>query len=130
MPTTASLVEVDTVDHGGKGRGDAECALHPERRKRTRVSVHWPLLLRREGASEDIETMTENLSSSGFYCFSPKPVTIGERLRCRLTAPSYDPKGDRREIELDCRAMVLRVEAAADGSFGVACRIEDYRLAS
>lgn len=75
-----------------------------------------------------IETVTHNLSSSGFYCFAPTPLKPGGSLVCTLKVPAYDPKSKECTLTLECKALVLRVEAVAEGSFGIACRIEDYRL--
>jgi hypothetical protein len=84
------------------------------------------LLLGDDGQA--IETVTHNLSSNGFYCFAPSPLKPGGGLICTLKVPAYDPKNEERTLTLECRALVLRVEAVAEGSFGIACRIEDYRL--
>ena len=101
----------------------------PERRKRPRTSVHWPVRLLKEGAASGIHTITHNLSSSGFYCLSATPLLPGEALLCILTVPAYDPRSQERTMTLECRALVMRAEATADGLFGIACRIEDYHLA-
>jgi len=105
-----------------------ETAFHPERRSRTRTDVHWPVLLLRDHGINTIETVTQNLSSTGFYCFSTVPVMPGESLQCSLQVPAHDPNGGERNITLECRVQVLRSERAANGSFGIACRIEDYRM--
>lgn len=99
-----------------------------ERRTRARTEVHWPVLLLRDHGVNAIETITENLSSSGFYCLSTVPVMPGESLRCSLRVPAHDPKGEERMVMLECSVQVLRTEATSEGSFGIACRIEDYHL--
>jgi hypothetical protein len=78
--------------------------------------------------ADAIETVTQNLSSTGFYCFSAVPLTPGDPLLCRLKVPAYGPNGEENTLALECRVVVMRAEAATDGVFGVACRIEDYRL--
>jgi hypothetical protein len=110
-------------------RESADCAFTPERRKRPRTSVHWPVRLLKEGAVSGIHTTTHNLSSSGFYCLSATPLLPGESLICIVTVPAYDPRSQERTMRLECRALVIRTEATADGMFGIACRIEDYHLA-
>ena len=100
----------------------------PDRRARTRTEVHWPVLLLRDHGVNAIETVTENLSSSGFYCYARVPVVPGECLKCSVRIPAHDPKGEERMMMLECSVQVLRTEAAPDGSFGIAFRIEDYRL--
>ena len=72
--------------------------------------------------------MTRNLSSSGFYCLSPTPLTPGETVRCVIRVPAFYPQDAQRHIDLECKAQVVRAEAVVDGSFGIACHIENYRL--
>jgi hypothetical protein len=100
-----------------------------ERRRRVRSPVHWPVRLFRNHKGEDtVETITQDLSSRGFYCLSKKQFAVGELLRCTLQIPTNDPGG--RESHLECHVLVVRVdEHAADGQYGIACRTEDYRLA-
>ncbi len=123
-----NVIDVLTARHAGRETVPADSAFRPDRRKRTRTRVHWPLLLLTEGATEQIESVTQNLSSIGFYCLSPTPLTPGQALLSTLKVPAYDPKGEDRTIHLECRAFVIRAEATPDGSFGIACRIENYRL--
>lgn len=94
------------------------------------MPVRWRLTIWRGGGSPAIETVTQNLSSSGFYCLSPAPLTPGEAVRCLFCVPAHDPQDDERCIDLECRALVLRAEAAAEGFFGIACHIEEYHLGS
>lgn len=123
-----NLIDYLKAHSNGKEASLHDGAFQPDRRKRTRTRVHWPVRLRKEGAWKTIETVTHNLSSSGFYCMSAMPLTPGESLSCTLSVPAYDPKLEERTIALECRALVMRAEAAADGSFGIACRIEEYHL--
>ena len=105
------------------GRG-----IQPERRKRVRTMVHWPVLFFRENAGEAVESVTRDLSSSGFYCLSKAPFVCGEPLICALKVPAHDPLGTERVLALECRVRVVRCEpTSSDGLFGIACCIEDYR---
>jgi PilZ domain len=100
-----------------------------ERRKRARTRLRWPVLLFREHGSEAIESVTRDLSSGGFYCISGIRLNEGEKLICSITIPTHDPQGKHLARTLECRVQVLRVVPQESGnSFGVACRIEDYRL--
>ena len=100
---------------------------HPtERRKRTRTTVHWPVLFFREDTSEAVESVTRNLSSVGFYCLSNAAFICGEPLICALKVPTHDPMAGERVLALECRVRVVRCEPA-DGIFGIACQIEDFR---
>ena len=112
-----------------RAKDPAESVVVPERRKRPRTSVHWPIQLSRAGMSAAIRTTTQNLSNSGFYCLSASPMTPGESLVCRLTLPAHDPRREEETITLECTALVMRAEATADGLYGIACRIEEYHLA-
>jgi hypothetical protein len=101
-----------------------------ERRKRVRLRLHWPVLLFRDKAgSEMIESVTRDLSSSGFFCLMRVPLLEGERLICSIKIPTHAPHGNQLERTLECKVKVLRVVPQEAGdSFGVACRIEDYHL--
>lgn len=49
----------------------------PERRKRARYQVHWPVCFFGVDVGRAVETITENLSSSGFHCFSQCSLSPG-----------------------------------------------------
>ena len=101
-----------------------------ERRKRTRIRVHWPVLLFRAQVGEAITSTTLDLSSSGFYCVTAVPLTPGDALACTLKVPFHDPNGKHLDRILECTVRVVRVEPKhTDSSFGVACHIEDYHFA-
>ena len=101
-----------------------------ERRKRLRTQVHWTILLFRENTSKAVTTITQNLSSSGFYCLSRSAFALGEQLFCSIEVPTHDPLGRERSLPLECRARVVRVEPEAGNTrFGIACQIEDYHFA-
>jgi hypothetical protein len=105
-----------------------ESRLPPERRKRVRAKVRWPVWLYPEGVQERLGSITQNLSSSGFYCLAETPLTVGDTLLCLLKVPSHEPNGKDVEQILECRTRVVRVEAHAEGRYGIACRIEDYHF--
>ena|ERR1051326_3639421 len=100
-----------------------------ERRQRPRTTVHWPVVFFRNHAGDAIETTTQNLSSSGFYCLSRTPLREGEFLFCTLRVPSHDISFRKSIRVLECRVQVKRAEPAlTEGLFGIACQIEDYRF--
>jgi hypothetical protein len=108
---------------------DRETASPLERRKRTRMRVHWRVCFWGGPLTEALETVTRDLSSDGFYCLCKVPFVPGERLACSLGAPVFQTDGGALEVELECRVRVIRTEAAnGDGSFGMGCRIEEYRV--
>lgn len=125
---SANPIDLFTARTSATETAIIESAFRPERRRRPRTQVHWPVLLvphRGEGA---IETVTQNLSSSGFYCVSSCSFAPGESLLCTLQVPVFDPKSEELTLALECRIAVLRTESIADGFYGIACRIDDYRL--
>jgi hypothetical protein len=100
----------------------------PERRRRTRSRVQWPLLLFRNEGDGTVETTTQDLSSSGFYCLSKKPFAVGEMLTCALRVPNDHASG--RERRLECQVLVVRVDTPISGQYGIACRTQEYHFAS
>ena len=103
-----------------------------DRRRRARVQIHWPLCFIRTGTSACVETVTHDLSSEGFYCITNTAFVPGEIRECTLSVPMHRPYGGDRVRPVLCRVRVIRVETLGDedGSYGVGCRIEDYRFAS
>jgi PilZ domain len=107
----------------------AEGSFRQDRRKRVRMTVHWPLLIFRNDVADGVESTTHNLSSTGFFCFSHTRFDAGETLICTLRVPSHSPDAKDQPWILECRARVKRVEPAVhEGLFGLACEFEDYRL--
>lgn len=112
----------------GRGVPDMAKSVHAERRSSGRVSVHWPVFLYPNKSGEDaVQTITENLSSQGFYCLSRKPFSVGELLLCTLQIPMNDFGAGASHLE--CQVRVVRVEKDAPADqYGIGCRIEDYRF--
>jgi len=99
-------------------------ALPPDRRKRARLSVRWPLRFRDDAA----ESVTENLSSDGFYFHSSRALVPGEVRVCSLGLPGF-PTDKQSGIEIECSVRIVRVEALATvPAYGVGCRILDFRV--
>jgi hypothetical protein len=121
-----SLPDYVGVNHSGHA---SETTVRSDRRNRLRARVHWPVVFVRAVPAETVETMTQNLTSEGFYCLSPSSFIAGERLTCCLKLPGHDPAGRDQLLWLECRIRVARVEPPnAEGAFGVGCQIEDYRF--
>ena len=106
-----------------------ERRLPPERRGRVRTQVHWPVWFLPDEAEDRMQTLTQNLSSGGFYCLADRLFTVGETFICLLKVPSHDPNGNHIERILECRTRVMRVETQGERRYGIACRIEDYHFA-
>ena len=99
-----------------------------ERRKRVRIQVHWPLRFHNGKSMEAPETLTRDLSSGGFYCLTKMPFVPGEFRTCTLGVPTNYPRSTERLLSVECKVQVVRVQAEADGLFGVGFRIDDYRF--
>jgi hypothetical protein len=101
---------------------------HLNRRRWRRLRVHWPLQFHGEPG---VETVTDDLSSDGFFCVAQTPFIPGEVRSCTLSVPAYHPDDVTRRICVHCRVRIVRVEALGkDSLFGVGCCIEEYRVHS
>ena len=123
---SANPLEMFTVSMGADRPPEGSSRM--ERRGRVRTKLHWPVLLFRSDAPEAIETTTENLSSSGFYCLAQTRLAVGETLICSIKVPTHDTSGKHCERNLECKIRVMRTESRADGVYGIACRIDDYQF--
>lgn len=104
--------------------------LERERRRWPRAPLSWRVQLF-SSTEKVVESMTRDLSSDGFYCLSPVPFPISERLVCILSMPAHDPHSKHRDLPLHCRVRVVRIDAGGEeGMVGIACRIEDYQIPS
>lgn len=126
---SANTTEISALYGTLKRPAEVENPLRIERRKRARNQLHWYLLLFRNQAADAVESLTRDLSSSGFYCITAVAFTPGEQLICALRVPTHDPNGKRLEQRLECKVRVVRVEPlSSEGTFGLACQIEDYHF--
>jgi len=92
-----------------------------------RTRLHWRVSLFRKHRSLAIETLTQNLSSEGFYCRSEMAFTPGERLMCTLAVPIQNRRGKEEERRLECEVRVIRVDSSGE-AYGIAFQIENYRV--
>jgi len=82
-----------------------------------------------DGVETPVKTVTQDLSSDGFYFLAATPLVPGEMLSCTLTVPAYHPDDHSRTIPIDCQVRVVRVEALAQvGMYGIGCHINEYRV--
>jgi hypothetical protein len=124
----ANPIDLVTASIGTRENAMNDPTYRPERRRRARTLVHWRVLLFPEGGSDGIETVTQNLSSTGFYCLSATPFSPGESLFCSIIVPAHDSKSEVHSLALECTVQVMRAESASNGLYGIACQIEDYHL--
>lgn len=100
-----------------------------QRRRSPRATLHWTLYLMWNGAGHPLRTETRDISKDGFYCLLDQPVRPGERIQCDIVVPTHNAQDPDDVVYLRCRAQAVRVEKVGAGAqFGLACRIEDYRI--
>ena len=112
-----------------KQSSEIEMGVQRERRRRLRAAVHWAVHLVRHPSRTPIgiESVTDNLSSEGFYCRCEGPFVPGEFLECMIFVPTHTRSAQMECLGLRCLVQVVRVEApAADGRCGVGFHIENY----
>jgi hypothetical protein len=102
----------------------------PDRRRRPRFRLAYPVRLCRPGDAVHIETRTEDLSCEGFFCFSVRLFPLHQTLECELVIFGDKPAQPiEQEMVLRCRAEVVRIAPRGLGAkFGVACRFMDYMI--
>jgi hypothetical protein len=107
----------------------SEKARSMNRRKRTRAQLHWPLSFPLTGTTETVQTITQDLSSDGFYCIANARFVPGEARHCTLLVPTHRPGGENSPLHVLCKVRIIRVEVTGErGFYGVGCQIIDYRL--
>jgi PilZ domain len=114
-------------DSGGTQHSEVKMPPIKERRKRSRLDLHWPVSLSKSGRTEPIRSKTENISSDGFYCLCREPFMAGEQLECRLSMPPHARREDASWLVLECKVRVARVNADR-GMFGIGFQIESYSV--
>ena len=92
------------------------------------MALHCTVYLTCQGG-ERYRTKTRDISPEGFYCVLDQLIQPGERLECDIALPAPGLKSHNDGIHLRCHARAVRLERmSADMEFGLACRIEDYRV--
>lgn len=100
-----------------------------DRRRSPRVALHWTIYLNLRQNGYPIRTQTRDISKDGFYCLLDQPLTPGERIDCDIVVPIHGSQRSDDVVYLRCDSQVVRVEKIGTGEeFGLACRIEDYRI--
>lgn len=105
--------------------------LAPDRRRRPRLRLAYPIRLRQPGKEARVEATTEDLSCEGFFCISEQEFSPRQTLECELVI-STDKPGEATDLDMVLRfqAEVVRVVPQGSGhAFGVACRFADYTIA-
>jgi hypothetical protein len=100
-----------------------------ERRRNPRAPLHWIVYLAFKGSGHPLRSITRDINKDGFYCSLDQPVRPGERIECDIVVPTHGSRDPNDVAYLRCLAQAVRVEKIGDSpEFGLACRIEDYRL--
>jgi len=96
-----------------------------DRRKRPRMPARWTVYVSRESDSYPLETMTKDLSSEGFYCYTPERIPPGELLECTLMIPTHSKT--EGPLCLKGHVKVVRLESVGHG-YGMGCQFRDYGI--
>jgi PilZ domain len=97
-----------------------------ERRSSQRFSYQIPVLLRVPDQDRSGTGFTQNLSSRGAMLCTDFPLCEGELVEMTLVMPSEITLAD--DMNVCCRARVMRREQAETGKPAVALRIEHYEF--
>jgi hypothetical protein len=99
----------------------------PERRRSTRLQLHWTVYLKFTSFGQPVRTRTENINKHGFYCLLRHPINLGERIECDIVVPTHATHDEC--FRLRCQVQAVRVERIGTGAaFGLACVIQDYSV--
>ncbi len=104
-------------------------AVNSERRIKPRVKASFPALVRGRIADHRTfaeETHVENISANGLYLPLRTPVGAGSRVFAFVFMNSKPEETTRPTIAV--LGTVVRAELLADGSSGIALRVNRYRL--
>jgi hypothetical protein len=97
-----------------------------ERRSSQRFDYQLPVVLRVPGEERSGSGCTHNLSSRGAMLWTDLPLREGETVEMTLVMPSQITLAD--DMNVCCRAKVMRREHAESGKPAVAVRIEHYEF--
>jgi len=98
-----------------------------ERREARRFMMNLPMrILPREAPGNELRGKTRDVSYRGLYFMVEAKFDVGAEIDFVLTLPQrVSPTG---EVDIRCRGQVIRVEAGANGSIGIAAKIERYEF--
>ena len=125
-----TIADVDKMSECGKYGMRTQAAWVTDRRISARIDAPYPVRLRGldgDGRTFKEQTILENLSGGGLYLRLGRKLLEGTSvsLAVRLSAV---PSRDIPAVLLAARGSVLRVEAQADGSYGVAVEFRRRRI--
>ncbi len=86
------------------------------------MQVHWHVSFSDGETQSALQSITQDVSSDGFYCVAKVAFVPGEIRTCMLELPAHP-------VRIYCKVRIIRVEALAEReTYGIGCRIEDYRF--
>jgi hypothetical protein len=98
-----------------------------ERREARRYTMSLPLrVLARESRNSELSARTRDVSYRGLYFLADIPFQVGAEIDFVLTLPQQAPQSG--DVDIRCRGQVVRVEASANGTTGIAAKIERYEF--
>jgi len=98
-----------------------------ERRSAPRFSFHLPLALKfSNGGVHGEDTFTRDVSSTGISFYTGSKLKEGTLVELTLSLPPGDLL--MSPIRVSYKGTVVRVNALAEGNFGVAAAIEAYEI--
>lgn len=80
-----------------------------------------------DGSRYDARAVLSNMSASGMYIFTKRPLRMGARIFI-VVRMSTRPLGIANLPQLAARGSVVRVEPRVDGAYGVALKLSRYRF--
>jgi hypothetical protein len=100
-----------------------------ERRTHSRLHLHLPAFLVREGQEICLPTETENLSNDGFFALVESEFAPGERLRfVILLSDSSGGTQDSARVAMYGEVRVIRVVTVGGDRYGIGCQLTKYRV--
>lgn len=109
-----------------KGRQSFRNLRMIERRRLQRLQIRCAVSLWKPSDGTFTRTVTENLTSSGFFLLSRESYLPGDKLEATLEVPARSSNGGHTGcLHLQCQVEVLRID---DRQSGIACRIKEYTV--
>lgn len=104
-------------------------AFVPERRRRVRAEVEWPVRFHPRNPLRSFDVLTKNVSSDGFYCLLDQPFSPGQAVDCVLFVPIHDPGRREDTLVLCCQVRAVHVDILEGGTrYGVGFHIDHYAV--
>ena len=102
-----------------------------EHRNRPRTNLRAVLFLLSANGLELVETQTENVSMSGFFCYSKHLFAPGEQIRflMKLSAGRELPAAIPMCLE-GCAEVIRVTVGGSSAPFALGCHVESYRVLS